>query len=83
MDTQRIATIFKEVRRAYNLSQVTLATRLKISQPHLSKIEAGKAIPGVKQWLIFCREFKLDADLPLFKENHFLNVIKSLRLKGL
>lgn len=83
MSMTRFGTLFKEVRRAYDLSQVYLATKLGMSQPHLSKIESGQAEPNTMQWLQFCREFKLDSNLPIASEADLLKAVKSLRLKGL
>ncbi len=74
----RISTLFFEVRKARGLSQQEMAKSLKISQPHLSKIENGQARPGVIEWLAFCEVYSIPTELVLEDRamQQFLNRIK-------
>lgn len=79
----RFGTLFFEVRRAFGLTQNQLSTKLKMSQPHLSKIEAGKAWPDVMTWLTFCQTYHLAPTLPMAVDSAFLKVVADLRLRDL
>jgi len=61
-----IGAQLKELRRGHRMGQVELAKELKISQPLVSKIENGKALPDVwvtrKIGSFFGVPFKLGAD---------------------
>ena len=47
-DTQRPATMLRASRYKADMTQKTLATVLKIKQPHLSEMENGKRLIGKK-----------------------------------
>ena len=74
----RISTLFFEVRKSRSLSQQDMAKSLKISQPHLSKIENGQARPGVIEWLAFCEVYDVPTELAL-EAKEFATFISALK----
>lgn len=56
----RVSKMFTITRRVYNLSQVELSQRLNLSQPFVSKLENALSVPGLVDWVNFCRIFEID-----------------------
>lgn len=61
----RISAIMYQVRHASGLSQIEIAKKLAISQPHLSKIERDQGAPSIIQWMAFCKLFEIPTDVIL------------------
>lgn len=61
--SRRISILFYEERVARRLSQVELAKKLKMSQPHLSKIDNGLATPTLLNWIRFTELFSVPSDI--------------------
>lgn len=49
-------------RKELSISQKELASKLKITNNHLSNIERGKALPGLETFFDLCRELKISPD---------------------
>lgn len=49
-----------EIRAGVNMSQVEFASRLGITNSHVSKIEKGKTIPSDALIKLICKEFKIN-----------------------
>lgn len=49
-------------RKELSISQKELASKINISNNHLSNIEWGKALPSLETFLDICRELKISTD---------------------
>lgn len=61
MDGDRL----KEIRRDHNDTQETLASKLGVSTPTVSKWEQGESDPNVKTLLKICRMYNVSSDFLL------------------
>lgn len=80
--SERISRLIFEERKARGMTQIELASKLGLSQPHLSKIENHSAEPTVIQWLAFCQMLGVNSDLVTDQgryEAHLVELIKRPR----
>lgn len=80
--SERISRLIFEERKARGMTQVELASKLGLSQPHLSKIENHTAEPTIIQWFIFCKMLEINSDLVTDQdryEAHLMELIKRPR----
>jgi DNA-binding XRE family transcriptional regulator len=61
----RTCEIIKNERESRSLTQIQMAMQMGISQSALSKIENKEMNLALMPWLVFCKKFKLNPDLPL------------------
>ncbi len=57
---RRVSLAIIAARESNEISQADMAKLLKISQSSLSRIEAGKTVPELTTWMLFCEHFGID-----------------------
>jgi transcriptional regulator with XRE-family HTH domain len=56
----RLATLMYQARMARNVTQTTVAGELGAAQTQVSRVERGKDVPDVVEFLEWCRVLELD-----------------------
>ena len=75
--------LLRVLRLSSQLEQERMASRLKISQPTVSRWEKGRAGPDERQlaaWLLLCQSARHGAGLPALPPAWFNAAVKALRL---
>ena len=53
----------RELRQKAGIMQVAMAETLGISQSTMSKMESGRLVPSVTQWVRFCESLNVSIEL--------------------
>ena len=67
----KISQVLKDIRQHHQLTQESLAERLKVSRSAIARWESGKGIPDIGNLIAISREFDLSLD-QLIKEDERL-----------
>mgnify|MGYP000872621850 FL=1 len=67
----KISQVLKDIRQQHQLTQETLAERLKVPRSAIARWESGKGIPDIGNLIAISREFNLSLD-QLIKEDKSL-----------
>ncbi len=59
--TESISNVIRAGRKLKNLTQIDLASEMRITQATVSKYESGALVPGIDEWFLFCELVGADA----------------------